>query len=261
MKMLFWLFCCLILIFFLSNLSCQGTEINIDVVDNAPYIDFTLKFDSNFTTTLPDFESIIYIKVLPKDINYVLNSSKVVVNANEKGILILKYKGTEFLEGAKTLEKTFNFDLLPPTTITLNADKKIFELNPEYTVDENSYVWQTNEKNFLVHIALEKEGVDFKYWIIILICIIIVLVLILPKIIKNYKREEKQNLYLDSTQKNILDFVKKKKSITQQEIANSLQIKKSNMSKILNKMERNSLIERKKVGKVNKVVLAEKKEN
>jgi uncharacterized membrane protein len=247
-------------------------NISIDVIDSLPYIDYTISFDSNFSINLPDFSELIYAKALPNDINFVIKDSKLNVFSNKKGTIVLKYQGTKFLQGVKSYEKTLAFDLINNTKIKLTSDTNIINLKPDANLNEdNYYSWETNSKDFVLYIVLYKNPFSWNVIAIIIVCILIVVYLLFLKKIKAFftatkekiktkanNKNDKENLFLDNKQKSILDLVKKSKAITQQEIADTLNIKKSHMSKILNKMERNNLIERKKVGKVNKIILAEK---
>jgi|GEM_PF-3323334 len=277
--MRYWYFAILSVVFVLlfCNIYANQTDIKVDIVDNVPYIDYTISFDSNFSISLPDFSDLIYVKTLPSDIKYEIKDSKLNILDNKSGTIVLKYQGTEFLSGIKSYEKTLAFDLIGKTNITLISDANIVQLSPEPIIDNEYYNWNTNEKNFILYIVLYKNPFSWRVIIIIIVCFAIILGLTLPKYIiskrkKNKgqkdihntkenedKDDEKENLFLDDQQKSILDLVKKSKAITQQAIADTLNIKKSHMSKILNKMERNNLIERKRVGKVNKIILAEKK--
>jgi len=105
MRFLYSIFLWLILIAVISFVGAQETKIKIEVIDFLPYLDYSIVFDSNFSITLPDFEELIYIKILPEDINFTMKDSTIFVDANKKGYLILKYRGTKFLEGTKTFEK------------------------------------------------------------------------------------------------------------------------------------------------------------
>lgn len=245
----------LFLVFFIFSLPSifSDNEIFIDIHNYTPYIDYTIYYDSNFEMYLPDFKELVYIKGLP-DLNYKLIDSKLYIYSN-KGTLILKYKGSRFLETENTLEKTLDFDILNPTKIQIKSDNKIFKINSEYYLDKEKYIYNTNE-DFILYIIYENKE---KYFNLIFgFVILIVLILIILSTYFYYKKYQikKNNKlnFLDNTQKNILKIIKNK-NLTQQEIANSLSIKKSHLSKILNKLERQDLIERKKVGKVNKIIL------
>lgn len=263
-------------IFLISVNALPQTDIKVDLVDNVPYIDYTISFDSNFTINLPDFSELIYVKTLPNDIKYEIKDNKLIILDNKKGIIVFKYHGTNFLESIKSYEKTLAFDLINNTNIQLTSDVNVETLKPEPQIDNEYYNWSTNEKTFVLYIVLHKNPFSWNIIIIVLICLIIIGFLVLPKYLPNYfhknknkkivenkkedlETQDKTTLFLDDNQKNILLLLKKDKTITQQSIADTLNIKKSHMSKILNKMERNNLIERKKVGKVNKIILTEKK--
>jgi len=244
------------LILFLSTIQCEAT-INIDIIENTPYIDYTIPFNSGFEMNLPDYDNLVYLKFLPNDINYEIEKSKLIVYDNKHGTLILKYKSTSFNDNKSFYDKTFDFDIFQETEINIQCDKNITKINT-LEINNTNYSFETNSP-VTVHIQIEKEPFSWQNTAIIIICIILIIVIALPIILKQYKRNRKDKLYLDTNQEKIYNIIKKQKGITQQEIANTLDIKKSHMSKILNKMERNDLIERKKVGKVNKIILEEKK--
>jgi uncharacterized membrane protein len=265
-------------LFLISVNALPLTDIKVDLVDNTPYIDYTIIFDSNFTIDLPDFDDLIYAKILPNDIHYEIKNGKLIIIDNKKGTIVFKYQGTPFLSTVNSYEKTLAFDLIGSTNIQLTSDTNIETLKPEPIIEDSEYYnWQTSEKSFVLYIVLHKNPFDWRVISIIIICLVIIGFLILPKyiikyfpkkenknkeIMENKKEEnieERETLFLDDNQKGILALLKREKATTQQSIADTLNIKKSHMSKILNKMERNNLIERKKVGKVNKIILAEKK--
>lgn len=236
-------------------------QINVDIIDNVPYIDYTLNFDTNFSIELPDYSELIYSKTLPIDVNYTIKDNILRVNNfdNKKGIIILKYKGTEFLNSIKTNDKALNFELINETQINFTSDSNIYNINKNYILENNTYSWISENKEFILYVQLEKSETNLKLIFIILASIIIIAIIIYPIALKKIKEKKHDtNLFLNDNQKQILHLVKKN-ALTQQEIANTLNLKKSHMSKILNKMERNNLIERKRVGKVNKIILAEKK--
>lgn len=244
----------LFLMFFIFSLPTifSDNEIFVDIHNYTPYIDYTIYYDSNFEMYLPDFKELVYIKGLP-DLNYKLIDSKLHIYSN-KGTLILKYKGSKFLENANTLEKTLDFDILNSTKIQIKSDNKIFKINSEYYLDKEKYIYNTNE-DFILYIVYENKEKYFNLISGFVILIVLILIILSTHFYyKKYQIKKNNKLnFLDNTQKNILKLIKNK-SLTQQEIANSLNIKKSHLSKILNKMERQDLIERKKVGKVNKII-------
>jgi uncharacterized membrane protein len=234
------------------------SEINIDILDNRSYIDYTLPFNSGFSLELPDFDSLIYSKILPSDINYSINGSLLTVNSTIPGTIILKYKGTPFLDNKSFYDKTLDFHILQKTEINITSDENISKINT-LEINDNSYSTETNE-DITLHILINKDPFRLGNIVLIIVCFVIIIFIALPIILSKLKsKTKKEKLYLDNNQEKIYTLIQKHKGITQQQIANTLNIKKSHMSKILNKMERNNIIERKKVGKVNKIVLAEKK--
>lgn len=245
----------LFLIFFILNspIIFADNEIFIDIHNYTPYIDYTIYYDSNFEMYLPDFKELIYIKGLP-DLNYKIIASKLYIYSN-KGTLILKYKGTKFLEASNTLEKTLDFDILNNTKIQIKSDKEILKINSGYSLDNKKYIYSTN-KDFILYIVYENKEKYFNIFLgFVILLVFIIIVLSAYFYYKKYQIKKNNTLdFLDNTQKNILKLIKNK-TLTQQEIANSLNIKKSHLSKILNKLERQNLIERKKVGKINKIIL------
>jgi predicted XRE-type DNA-binding protein len=245
---LFFIFLVLTLPLIFSN-----NEISIDIHNYTPYIDYTIYYDSNFEMYLPNFEELIYIKGLP-DLNYQIIDSKLYVYSN-KGTLILKYKGSKFLETKNTLEKTLDFDILNKTQISVRSDIKILKLNSGYFLNKDKYIYNTTE-DFILYIVYENKDKYFNLIFGFIITILLIIIFLSAYFYyKKNQNKSKNNLnFLDNTQKSILNLIKNK-NLTQQEIANVLNIKKSHLSKILNKLERQDLIERKKVGKVNKIVL------
>jgi len=244
----------------LSGIVFAKSEINIDILENKAYIDYTLPFSSSFEMNLPDFDKLIYIKFLPSDINYLLNDNKLRVNTSMPGVLVLKYQSTSFLDNKGFYDKTLDFDISQTTTININSDKNISMINT-LELNNNAYSLEVNEDTTL-HILIDKDPFSWQNIAIIIFCFVLIIIIALSLIRNKLKnKEKKEELYLDDNQQKVYDLVKTKKGITQQVIADTLNIRKSHMSKILNKMERNSLIERKKVGKVNKIILAEKKPN
>ncbi len=224
-----------------------NNEIYVDIHQDIPYIDYTIYYDSNFEMYLPDFQELIYIKGLP-ELNYDIIDSKLYVYS-AKGTLVLKYKGNEFLENKNTLEKTLDFDILNNTVIIVKSDKEFLKINSDYNKDNDKHVYETNE-DFVLYLVYENVS---KYFNLVLGFVIsIILIIIIFSIYFYYKKANQKNntRFLDINQNNILNLVKNN-SLTQQEVANKLNIKKSHMSKILNKMERQDLIERKKIGKIN----------
>lgn len=232
----------LLFIFLLFNLPLifANNEIFVDVHNFTPYIDYTIYYNSNFEMYLPNFQELIYIKGLP-DLNYKINDSKLYVYSN-KGTLILKYKGTKFLENKNTLEKTLDFEILDETKISIKSDIKVLKINSDYSIDNDKYIYNTKE-NFILYLVYENKTkyLNFLFGLIISIVLLIIILGI-------YFYYKKQN-------------IAKNKNLTQQEIANLLNLKKSHLSKILNKLERQDLIERKRVGKVNKIILKNKSTN
>lgn len=250
----------LIIIFSVLIVHATKTEVNVDVVNNIPYIDYTISFDSNFSIFLPDFTKKIYAKSLPEDINYRIIKSYLYVDTNKPGIIVLKYQATPFLEDVKSYKKTLNFDLLGKSKIELIVDENIIQTTDGYTKDENTLVWNTDQNHFILYVVLPKNPFDYRVILIIIASIVVILMLLYPLFKKRFFKQNKiKNIYLNNTQKEILNILKHKEGINQQKLSDLLKIKKSNMSKILNKMERNELIERKKVGKINKLFLTKKK--
>jgi len=235
------------------------TKINIDILENRPYIDYTLPFNSGFVIDLPDFANLIYLKILPNDTNYVFNAGKLIVNSNTSGVLVLKYEGHDFLDNHSFYDKTLDFNIFEETKINIQCDKNITKINT-LEINSTNFSLDVNEPTTL-HILIKKDPFRWQNITIILFCVVLIIAILLPVLIKRLSKKKKDKLYLDSNQQKVYDLVKTKKGITQQTIADTLNIRKSHMSKILNKMERNSLIERKKVGKVNKIILAERKSN
>lgn len=237
----------------------QTTEIHLDVLDSTPYFDYLVQFDKGFSLELPDFESSIYVKVIPTDINFKLENTKIEVLGDKKGTLILKYKGTDLLEGKTSFEKTLDFELLGSSDIALTSDTKILKTTPEPDSTNGTYYWKTDKDKFLLYLVLEKKQ-SFAMAIVIIV-ISLAIISFLAHIL--YKRKtqtpSKQNLLLDETQNKVLDIVKKRQVVNQQDLGKELGLQKSHLTKVLHKMERKDLIERKKVGKINKIVLAEEK--
>jgi len=231
------------------------SKINVDVIDDIPYIDYTLYANNSFKISLPDYSSLIYIKTLPEDMNYKIKEGILSSDYNQNSIIILKYKGSPFLENGNYKEKTLYFDLLNETQIVLNSEEEIIKTSPNYIFDENTYIWDINEKNFLLYIVKKKEQTG--NIVLFIIGLIVLIGIISTMYFKkgNIKEKENNKIILDNTQKSIIELIKKRKNINQQTISDELNIKKSHLSKILNKMERNDLIERKKVGKVNRIVI------
>ncbi len=232
-------------------------EINIDILENTPYIDYTLPFTSSFSIDLPDFGNLIYLKVLPSDINYIFNNGKLTINSATPGTLVLKYEGTDFLDNHSFYDKTLDFNIFQETTINIQCDKNISKINT-LEINNTNYSIKTSEPTTL-HILIEKDPFRWQNILIISLCLAFVIIIMVPILLKKFPKEKKKKLYLDATQQKVYDTVKKQKEMTQQSIANQLNLNKSHLSKILNKMERNDLIERKKVGKVNKIILTDNK--
>lgn len=235
----------------------QSTQIHLDILDKTPYFDYLVAFDKGFSLSLPDFESSIYSKVIPTDINFLLSEAKIEVFGDKQGILILKYKGQDFLEGKTSFEKTLDFGLLGSSEIALTSDINVLKTNPEPDSTNGAYYWKTDKESFLLYIILEKEQ-SYTVAVIIVIVSIAIIASLVFTYLKRKKQPQKTNLFLDATQNKIFELVQKRKVVNQQDLGKELDLQKSHLTKILHKMERNNLIERKKVGKINKIVLAEK---
>ncbi len=246
-------------LFFGSIWGLQTTEIHLDVLDSTPYFDYLVQFDKGFTLSLPDFESPIYVKIIPTDINFLLSKGKIEVLEDLPGTLILKYKGQDFLEGKTSFEKTLDFGFLGTSKITLTSDTNILKTNPEPDSTNGAYYWKTDKDKFLLYIVLEKKQSLVMAVVIIVLSLAIISFLAYVLYKKKWSTPSKQNLLLDETQNKVLDIVKKKQIVNQQDLGKELGLQKSHLTKVLHKMERNNLIERKKVGKINKIVLAEEK--
>ncbi len=237
----------------------QTTEIHLDVLDSTPYFDYLVQFDKGFSLNLPDFESPIYVKIIPTDINFQLSEGKIEVLGNQPGTLILKYKGLDFLEGKTSYEKTLDFRLLGSSKITLTSDTNILKTNPEPDSTNNAYYWKTDKESLLLYVVLKKTQSITVAVIVIVVSIAIIVFLLFTYFRRKKTQTPKQNLFLDNTQNNILARVRRNKVVNQQDLGKEFGLQKSNLTKVLHKMERNNLIERKKVGKINKIILAEEK--
>lgn len=234
----------------------QSTNVHLDVLDRTPYFDYLVAFDKGFALSLPDFEDVVYVKVIPTDINFAIKGQKIEVFGDKQGTLILKYKGSDFLEGKTSYEKTFDFELLDSSEITLTADINVLKTNPKPDSTNGAYYWKTDKKDFLLHIVLENKQSNASAIIIAIISIAIIAFLT-SVYLRRKKQLPKANLLLDSTQNKILARVKRNKVVNQQDLGKEFGLQKSHLTKVLHKMERNNLIERKKVGKINKIILPE----
>ena len=120
-----------------------------------------------------------------------------------------------------------------------------------------SYYWKTDKNSFLLYIILENKQ-SYVTAIIIAVISIAIIAFLTSVYLRKKKELPKTNLILDNTQNNILARVQRNKVVNQQDLGKEFGLQKSHLTKVLHKMERNNLIERKKVGKINKIILFEK---
>ena len=135
----------------------------------------------------------------------------------------------------------------------------------DYTIHENQYYWRLKEisspQTFIINYTY-KENIIFNLIIKIILALILVFSGIVITRITKQKRLVQKTLrsikILNEKEKMIVEQVLKKPGINQSELKNKVGLTKSNISKIIAKLEFRALIERKSEGKINRLYLGEK---
>ncbi len=258
----------LVLIFsliILSTVFATNAKVTITTADADLYLDYsitTTEYDLNIP--LIDLQELIYLGS-NKDINYALNKDYITITSkfSDKTIMI-KYRSLPLTKNHIYLEKTIAFNKNPFDKLDIilyHDENKLDLLIPEVVISDYKAKWSFKKNDdVIIYFRLIDKSLDGKTIFAIIFAFIIIIFLIATIMLKKIKnrRIDKKTLetkYLTDFENNIIELLKKQDGLMQQTISEQLDIEKSHLSKLISKLERKNLIERKQIGKIKKVFL------
>jgi uncharacterized membrane protein len=238
------------------------SSVTVEVIDYKTFVDVVLEVDGDLNIFLPDFEELIFLKTTLDDTNYILENKILNIISETSYLVVLKYSTDEFSVNNLYVEKTLDFSKYQNLKLKLRIESldNLLEVLPEDNYESGEfYVWDKFDN--LLYIRMKNQEQEFQAYAA-LIASFIVLIILGYMYFKRKNAPEKDSTvnsdFLTEKEAHIIGQLLKKDGIIQQKIADELGLTKSNLTKILNKLERKELIVRKRVGKVNKVFLSEK---
>jgi uncharacterized membrane protein len=274
------------------GINIESLKISSDIQGENVYSDYIYHIsNTEIISCLKEFESyiplnskIFYLKDEYGNLEYEQkeNSLKIILGKcpeiGEMKIIFLKVRSKEIDQLEKGIER-YVFEFYPSQTINnfehlikLPGDLKkesIKEIRPLIESENYEgrivYHWkEENVSNSIIHIIKFKKEKG-KIIKIILKLLSITLVVGSFFLITSYlkkknwqKRIQKTIRILNEKDKEIINEIIKKEGINQSELKNKLELSKSNISKIISKLELRELIIKKNEGKINKLYIGEK---
>jgi uncharacterized membrane protein len=177
---------------------------------------------------------------------------------------MIKYRSLPLTKNHIYLEKTIAFNKNPFDKLDIilyHDENKLDLLIPEVVISDYKAKWSFKKNDdVIIYFRLIDKSLDGKTIFAIIFAFIIIIFLIATIMLKKIKnrRIDKKTLetkYLTDFENNIIELLKKQDGLMQQTISEQLDIEKSHLSKLISKLERKNLIERKQIGKIKKVFL------
>ena len=280
----------------------QDTIISIDIEGTNSYINYAINLDSNteqFILNIPRDSAIIYVKDNFGDINYENKNNILRMNLEKidtKRLILIKLKTKNLIaqkedyneiifENKEESELIIN---LPENAIinSIETNKGGLIKNSEGTLFVE---WNNLKKEDIIILRYKIQDYNYLYGIYGAILLVIILLIILLVIRNKKKMNEKEmnekennqselktttvqtnmalnidaiNL-LNEKEKSVVEYVIKNEGCLQSNLQKEVGYNKSNLTKIIKKLEFRAILKRKKIGKINRLYLGVKinKEN
>lgn len=257
-------------LFSLMLLSCAfatDCQITITTVDKALYFDYTITTKED-SVRIPFFEpeKMIYFNSNADIITDVNNGiAYITFDSNEElKVISVKYRSTDLIKNDLYLEKTIlleNFFDNTKIIYLFEEGKSVNKLMPEPTLKESKAEWLfEKDQPIMIYLKFDDKVPDLKTIVALFVLLVIVIGLVLSIFLKKRKNDKfdeniPKKMLLTENEQSIIDLLKKQDGLMQQTIAEQLELEKAHVSKLITKLERKELIERKQVGKVKKIFL------
>jgi len=266
MRYLFLILSCLLFVGIVY--ATNDAQITITKVDQQIFFDYTITTTEN-TLTIPvlDLQKVIYINA-NVDFNYTATDSNIQINLTESAkqnkFIAIKYRSSNLSANEVSLEKTVALDNIFDNTLVyfLDSDDTLLSAQPEYQKIDNRLSWTfAKGKPILIYFKFKSDVLDAKA-IVSVIAGLIILGFIIYSVIRQKKARKKidekiedYKIRLTENEQKIIELLKKQDGLMQQTIIEQLGLQKSHTSKLITKLERKNILERKQVGKINKIFL------
>ena len=246
--------------------------ITADIEGTTAFIDYVLKV-TNKTEELPLRGEIIYARDIYGDIKFDNKEIELLVplEENEERIVLIKIKTKEIISKKEDfteyvyIHSLNNFNAITKHNVILPENSELIETLPaskEQLLDNRMIIiWDETDNVYIIRYR-EKEQLFLPY---VLAGITIAVFIFFGRwyVNKNKQEREKKGMLnslklLNEKEKEIVKLIIESPGITQYKIMEHHKITKSNLSKIIKKLSFNGIIEKRDIGRINKLYPGEK---
>ena len=246
--------------------------ITADIEGSTAFIDYVLKV-TNKTEELPLRGEIIYARDIYGDIKFDNKEIELLVplEENEERIVLIKIKTKEIISKKEDfteyvyIHSLNNFNAITKHNVILPENSELIETLPaskEQLLDNRMIIiWDETDNVYIIRYR-EKEQLFLPY---VLAGITIAVFIFFGRwyVNKNKQEREKKGMLnslklLNEKEREIVKLIIESPGITQYKIMEHHKITKSNLSKIIKKLSFNGIIEKRDIGRINKLYPGEK---
>lgn len=249
----------------------NSVSITADIQDKTTYLDYILKITEN-SEAFPTEGEIIYARDTYGEFNYDNQNINLIVPIGEEDsseterIILIKIKTNDLISNK---DEYYEFLYINPietqTKLTVNLPtSNLITSIPEVKLEKfgESYLVTWNEYSDTYLLRYENKSNNL-LWYLIIIIILVILIASISVIFYFYKNKIKTKKevekmlnsinVLNEKEKNVVEIIIKNPGISQYKIMEDYNISKSNLSKIIKKLSLSDIIEKRNIGKINKL--------